>query len=55
MSAKGITGNGLLLAIVLLFTCYFMAFAFASPPAWLHITGVAGVVLFIVRIVRGDD
>lgn len=55
MSATGITGNGLLIAIVLLFAFYFMAFAFASPPVWLHITGVAAVVLFIVRIVRGDD
>ncbi|MCC6287404.1 MAG: hypothetical protein IT249_05925 [Chitinophagaceae bacterium] len=52
---SGITGNGLYIAIVVLFTIYFMAFPFSSPPVWIHLAGIAGVVLFILRIARGDD
>lgn len=55
MSATGITGNGLYIIIVLLFAIYFMAFAFANPPGWLHVVGIAGAGLFIFRIIRGDD
>ncbi|MBN8860073.1 MAG: hypothetical protein J0H29_16875 [Sphingobacteriales bacterium] len=52
---KGIKGNSLYITIVVLFTIYFMTFPFPSPPLWIHIAGIAGVTLFIFRIIRGDD
>jgi len=50
-----ITPGVLYILIVLLFTVYYMAFAFGSPPSWFHTIGAVALLLFIFRIARGDD
>lgn len=50
-----IGSNALYIMIVVLFTFYFMSFLIPSPSPWIHLAGIAGIGLFIFRIIRGDD
>jgi hypothetical protein len=49
------TGNSLLVIIILLFTVWFMGIAFVEPNSLFHIAGALATILFIFRIIRGDD
>lgn len=45
----------LYLWIVICFTIPYISFAFFSAPYWLMIPALVGILLFILRIIRGDD
>jgi hypothetical protein len=55
MDTTKITGNGLLTFIIILYTLWFMGIAFFDVGPLFHITGALATLLFVVRIVRGDD
>jgi hypothetical protein len=49
-------GNIILILIHLFLAVWFISFLFThAQPSWIHLAGLAGVVLFIARIFRGDD
>ena len=49
------TGNSLLAVIILLYTVWFMGVAFVDSNSLFHIAGALATILFIFRIIRGDD
>ncbi len=49
------TGNILLSIIIVLFTIWYIGYAFFNPGEWFHLFGALGLILFLVRIFRGDD
>ena len=49
------TGNYLLAVIILLYIVWFMGVAFVESDPLFHIAGALATILFIFRIIRGDD
>jgi hypothetical protein len=49
------TGNPLLILIVILYAIWYFGLAFYSNSLVLHAAGILATILFIFRIVRGDD
>jgi hypothetical protein len=49
------TGNFLLTTIILLYIIWFAGVAFVGSDPVFHIAGGLATVLFIFRIIRGDD
>lgn len=49
------TSTWIYIMSAVLYTFWFIAYTYFNPPVWINILGIIATVLFIMRIVRGDD